>query len=101
MKVPKALLQAVEKNRPRAGFEGLLYYEICHEACTLMKQMRVEVEKLQKLRDSQRKGGKLYRPGPEEMELLDKIRKQKPIAITFAAMCLEACIWDYAACNTS
>jgi hypothetical protein len=93
MKVPEALLQAVSKTYPRAGFEGLLYYEICCEACSLVKQMREEV---QKLRDSQPK-----ELGPQGLDLLDKIRKQEAVAITFAAMCLEACIWDYAACNTS
>jgi len=98
MKVPKKLLGIVETRKPRVGFEGLLYYEICDEATTLVQQMRSEV---QRLRDSQPKDGKLYKLGPEGLGLLYKIRKQHSIAIAFAAMCLEACIWDYAASGTS
>ena len=92
------ILEDLKKRFPRIGFEGLLYYEICTEACTLVEQMRAEVKKL---RDSQPKNGKLYRLGPKDLDLLDKIRKQESVAIAFAAMCLEACIWDYAACGTS
>ena len=98
MKVPKVLFQMVEKKNPRAGFEGLLYFEICNEACAQVKKMRAEVKKLH---DNQPRDGKLRRSGPKERDLSDKIRKQEAIAITFAAMCLEACIWDYVACTTS
>jgi hypothetical protein len=95
MKFSKRFLQKVEKKFPRAGFEGLLYFEICGQAYTLVKQMR-EIVDYRQSQDS-----KLRRLTPGERDLLDKLRKQEAIVITFAAMCLEACIWDYAACNTS
>lgn len=98
MKLSKGFLRAFEKINPRAGFAGLLYFEICREACTLVKRMSA---KAKKIRERQPKDSKLYELGPKGRELSDKIRKQEAIAITFAAMCLEACIWDYAACSTS
>jgi len=94
----KENLELLKKNFPRIGFEGFLYFKICSEAYTLVKRARSEVKKL---REHKPKDGKLYRLGEKGRSLLDDIRKQENIAITFAAICLEACIWDYASCNTS
>ena len=92
----KENLELLKKNFPRIGFEGLLYFEICSEAYTLVKQARAEVKRLR-----EPKNGRLYRLGEKGRSLLDEIDKQEYVAIAFAAICLEACIWDYAACNTS
>jgi len=94
----KEILDSLKKNYPRIGFDGVLYFKICNEACSLVKQAHAEFNKLI---ERQRKDGKLRRPGPKERSLLNKIREQESVAIAFAAICLEACIWDYAACNTS
>ncbi len=97
-KTKKEILEDLKKNIPRIGFEGLFCFEICSKAYTLVKEARAEEKKL---REPQPKDGKLYRFGAEGLGLLDEIRKQECIAIAFAAICLEACIWDYAACNMS
>lgn len=98
-KITKQLKEKMTKNRPpRAGFEGLLFYEICGEASNCVKEKRTELDNLYK---KAKNGDRLRRLGPEGMELLDNIPKQESIAIAFAAMCLESCIWDYAACYTS
>jgi hypothetical protein len=94
----RPLKEMLEDKHPRIGFDGLLYFEICGRACAIINQKRQE---LQKLKDSKPKNGKLRMYGVEELGILDDIRKNECVAITFAAMCLEACIWDYAACNTS
>ena len=94
----KEKLEHLKKTFPRIGFEGFFYFEICYDACTLVKQARAELEKLHKLR---RKDGKLHRLSPKGRDLFGEIPKQESVAIAFAAMCLEACIWDYAACGTS
>jgi len=94
----KEKLEHLKKTFPRIGFEGFFYFEICSEAYTSMERAREEVKKLQEHR---RKEGKLRGLGQKGMDLLGEIPKQESIAIAFAAMCLEACMWDYAACNTS
>jgi len=91
-------LAVLRKKHPRLNFNGSYYYEICSEARTLVKQAKVEVKRIF---ENQPKNGKLRRPGTKYINLSQKIRKQESVAIAFAAMCLEACIWDYAACNTS
>lgn len=93
-------LEKLIKKNPRAGFDGLLYFEICSDACMSIKRKRQE---LQKIEDAKPKDGRsrLRRRSVEEWGLLDEISKHECVAITFAAMCLETCIWDYAACSTS
>ncbi len=91
----KENLELLKKNFPRIGFEGFLYFKICSEAYTLVKRARTE------LHERQPKDGSVPKLSPKVGDLLDEIRKQENVAIAFAAMCLEACIWDYAACNTS
>ena len=93
----KEELQLLKKLNPRVGFDGFLYYDICRGACAQVKKLKSEVVKVHALI---RKGGQLCRLG-KGMRLLDEIKKQESITIAFAAMCLEACIWDYAASKTS
>jgi hypothetical protein len=94
----------IRKQMPRWGFDGLRYFEICREAWRKMKQMEAE---LAKLRDSQPPNRKsLGSPGgPHRAQVTtsldEEARDQECVAIAFAAMCLEACIWDYAACHKS
>lgn len=95
----KDILESLKKNSPRIGFDGVLYFNICSEACTLMKKASAEFDKL--IESSPPKKSKLRRYTLKEMNLLNKIREQESVAIAFAAMCLEACIWDYAACGSS
>lgn len=97
-KTEKELLEDLKEKFPRMNFEAHVYWEICRDACTLVKQARAEVKRL---RERQPKDGKLYRLGPKGRALLGEITKQESVAIAFAAICLEAFIWDYAACNTS
>ena len=91
-------MDTLKEKYPRAGFEGLLFFEICADVCISMKEEREELAKLERLRS---KGRSLRRRSVEELGLLDEINKHECVAITFAAMCLESCIWDYAASSTS
>jgi len=99
-KLEKEILESLKKYFPRIGFDGGLYFEICCEACNRAKQAHTDFNKLS---ESRSKNGKvkLKRWTSKERRLRDTIRKQESISIVFAAMCLEACIWDYAACGTS
>lgn len=104
LRTEKQTLEIMKKHTPRIGFRGLHYFEICRDACTLIKKCNSELDKLRKLKPKPvKKDGKvqLKRNSQDEMLLLNKIHKQESVAIAFAAMCLEACIWDYAACCTS
>jgi hypothetical protein len=103
-KIEKDLLEKLKKDHPRLDFYGLHYYKICSDACTLVKEFRSEAEKIRERMPKPVKNDgmvKLYRLGPRGRLLLDEIRKQESVTIAFAAMCLEALIWDYAACRTS
>ncbi len=93
----KIFVEEIRKYRPTVHFYGFQYYEICSDAFSIVREYR---SKVQKMIDSMPKGdisGWLEKVGP----LLDKEVKQESITIAFAAMCLDACIWDYAACQTS
>ena len=94
----KSPLDKLKEKYPRACFDGVLFFEICADACISIKQKRQE---LQKLEGAKSKNGRLRRRSVEELGLLDEISKNECVAITFAAMCLESCIWDYAASSTS
>jgi len=85
-------LRGLKKAKPRVNFYGLHYYEICSDAYTQAEELRAKLNKVYERMPRSRKSYAL---------LLDNIRKQESITIAFAAMCLEACIWDYAACQTS
>lgn len=98
----KENLELLKKNFPRIGFEGFFYFEICSEAYTSMERARAEFKKLRERHERQPKdSNELYRLEQKRRDLLGEIPKQESVAIAFAAICLEACIWDYAACNTS
>ena len=97
-KTNKDILSNLRTSFPRIDFDGGLYFKICSEAYSVVEKDRPQVEKLY---NRQPTDGKLFRFGRGEKALFDKIRRQESVIITFAAMCLEACIWDYAACNTS
>ena len=97
-KTNKDMLADLRTSFPRIDFDGGLYFEISRKAYSVVKQERPQVEEL---RNRQPTSGKLFMLEPEEKAFFDKIRRQESVAITFAAMCLEACIWDYAACNKS
>ena len=96
-KVLKFFVDELRKFRPTVHFKGFIYYKICSDTCVLLREFR---SKVQKIIDSMNKGDVsdwFEKVGP----LLDKEEKQESIIIAFAAICLEACIWDYAACQTS
>ncbi|MFC1636979.1 hypothetical protein ACFL5Z_19320 [Planctomycetota bacterium] len=95
----KEILEGIKQKHPRRGFDGFLYFKICNEAYNLVEEKRLEYDKL--IRSSPPRQSKYRRSTREELDLLSKIREQESVAIAFAAMCLEACIWDYAACGTS
>lgn len=99
-KPDEKILVLLKRKFPRIGFEGGLYFEICGDACALVKELKAKVTKHSV---SKKKDGKvkLKRLSRRDKVLRDTIRKQESVAIAFAAMCLEACIWDYAACRTS
>ncbi len=86
-------LALLKKILPSIGFKGELYFEICSEACSEVVQACAEIAKIDTSNPK-------YGLAPKATLLGAKIRKQESVAITFAAMCLEACIWDYAACST-
>lgn len=89
----------IRTRMPRWGFDGLCFFDICREACINMTQAKA---KLVAACESQRSGHKSR--GPLSLESLTSQQvavAHECIAVTFAAMCLEACIWDYAACNKS
>jgi len=94
----KSPLEKLKEKYPRTGFDGLLFFEICSCACMSIKQKKQELKKLE---DAKPKDGRLRRRSVEELGLSDEISKLECITVTFAAMCLEACIWDYAACSIS
>ncbi len=91
----KEILENLKKIFPRIGFEGFLYFKICSEAYTQVKRARTELCELQP------KDGSVPKLSPKVRVLLGEIPKKESVAIAFAAICLEACIWDYAACNMS
>jgi len=95
----KEFLKSYKEKYPRIGFNGFFYFKICNEAYNLVKEKRLEYDKLK--RNSPPKQSKYRRSTKEEFDLLNKIREQESVAIAFAAICLESCIWDYAACGTS
>jgi len=91
----KVILEMLKKIYPRIGFEGFLYFEICSEAYTLVKRARTEIH------ERQPKDGSVPKFDLKITDLLREIGKQENVAIAFAALCLEACIWDYAGCKMS
>ena len=91
----KEILESLKKIFPRIGFEGFHYFEICSEAYTLVKRART------KIRERQPKDGSVPKFDLKIVNLLHEISKQEDVAIAFAALCLEACIWDYAGCKMS
>lgn len=91
----KVILGMLKKIYPRIGFEGFLYFEICSEAYTLVKRARTEIH------ERQPKDGSVPKFDLKITGLLREIGKQENVAIVFAALCLEACIWDYAGCKMS
>lgn len=91
----KEKLERLKKYFPRIGFEGFLYFEICNEAYNLVKRARKELHERQPKDDS------VPKFSPKVRDLLNEIGKQENVAIAFAAICLEACIWDYAGCKMS
>ena len=97
-KTKKEIFEHLKKTHPRIDFMADFYFEICKDACIQAKQARAEYDKL---RERLPKDGKLRRLSPKGFDLLHEVRKQESVAIAFAAICLEACIWDYAAYNTS
>lgn len=93
------VLQETRKKYPRVFPDGYVFYEICREARNSIKRNRQELEKLNKEYEepyADRAG--LF---VEMQGCIEKLNKAEVVAITFAAMCLEAYIWDYAACNKS
>ena len=91
-KTKKEILEDLKKDFPRKDFDGFLYFMICNEACNSVEHNRKKLKELTE---------KLKLLTTESRDCWMVIFKQEAVAITFAAMCLEACIWDYAACNTS
>jgi hypothetical protein len=100
----KELIEKLKEDHPRVEFYGLHYYEICRDAWNKVKESKSEIEKIRKnMPKPVRKDDKvkLCRFGKKHRLLINEIRRQESVTIAFAAMCLESCIWDYAACNTS
>ncbi len=95
IKAEHTTLERLKKWYPRIGFEGFHYFEICSEAYTLVKRTRT------KIHEHLPKDGSVPKLTPKVRGLLGEIPKQESVAIVFAALCLEACIWDYARCKMS
>lgn len=95
-KIPKPIKQLLTRNRPpRAGFNGFFYYEICSEAVAKVKDMRIRLGKANRRVTN----GRVILSRLKNPKMRIDIHKQESIAITFGAMCLESCIWDYAVCG--
>lgn len=98
---PKELLEHFRKTHPRLDFYGVRYYEICSEACTLVQDLNSELKKITEPLSKAEDGKTVSRLGPKRISLINNILRQESVTIAFAAMCLEAFIWDYASCGTS
>jgi len=91
--------QETRKKYPRVDFKGHLFFEICRDAYKSFKDNKRKLERLLEEQKQPRADNVALFLNIEECK--EKINKHEAVAITFAGMCLEACIWDYAACKTS
>lgn len=81
----------IAKRVPRFNFNGFLYVSLARESLEKYNKAKTELQKISG------KGKK----SNEKFHLEEEMKKNHIIVITFAAMFLEAAIWDYGASKKS
>ena len=92
-------VEILKKSQKRMNFNGSYYLTIFKDA---VKQYDELTKRAEVLFETSKKDGTIGLTWYlKHAEIVDKMKLNEFIAVTFAAMFLECIIWDYAAVNTS